>query len=404
MADVMEAQGPAATFPKGRTRVRKPKGGESVTAWLLMAPAALGLLIFVIVPFFMAFYLSFTDTRLMSPNPAEMVGLENKQLLGIKVISMESWVDPDTGEYPRSRTILRSEEYKEERLQELTQLNLFGSRYLVAAGDPVFWQGLLNNFKFVLVVVPLQTAFALLLAILINQKIVGANLYRALYLTPVVVPMVVVAVIWFFLYNPGVGTINSFVQAISFGLVGPQDWLADPRLAFLCIMLVSIWQGVGFQMVIFLAGLQEIPLARIHAERQAEGPQEGPVPSLLAVVGHAFRLVRLAVAPQHQHVVFHCDVDIIEDNTGQLGSDDGPVLIRPHIDGRIARCSPPPGPCRPIAKEPVHLAAQAFYLGPGCRPTCIRWHQHGTSSFFFHLVDLRTKGTRPTALKEAIQA
>jgi multiple sugar transport system permease protein len=256
----MEAQGPAETLPKGRTRVRKPKGGDGVTAWLLMAPAVLGLLIFMIVPFFMAFYLSFTDTRLMSPNPAEMVGLDNyKQLLGIKVISMEPWVDPDTGEYPRSRAILRSEEYKEERLQELTQFNLFGSRYLVAAGDPVFWQGLLNNFKFVLVVVPLQTAFALLLAILINQKIVGANLYRALYFTPVVVPMVVVAVIWFFLYNPGVGTINSFVQAISFGLVGPQDWLADPRLAFLCIMLVSIWQGVGFQMVIFLAGLQEIP-------------------------------------------------------------------------------------------------------------------------------------------------
>jgi len=260
MADPIDKQESATSHPKRRPRPSKPKGGESITAWLMIAPAALGLVVFMIVPFFMAFYFSFTDTRLMSPNPPEVVGLENyKQLLCIKAISMEPWIDAETGEYPRSRTILRSEEYKGERLQELTQVNLLGARYLVAAGDPIFWQGLLNNFKFVLMVVPLQTAFALLLAILINQDIVGANVYRALYFTPVVVPMVVVAVIWFFLYNPGVGTINTFVQAVTFGLVGPQDWLADPKLAFLCIMLVSIRQGVGFQMVIFLAGLQEIP-------------------------------------------------------------------------------------------------------------------------------------------------
>jgi multiple sugar transport system permease protein len=242
---------------------------ELFTALIFLAPAALGLLVFMVVPFLMAFYLSFTNTRLMSPNPPENVGLENySQLLAINFIPLEPLRDETTGEiqldeegtiaYPRSRTILRgNEEYK--GLKELTQFDLFSSRYLVAAGDPTFLQGLKNNFLFVLFVVPVQTAFALLLAILINQKLAGINIFRGLYFTPVVVPMVVVAVIWFFLYNPGVGTINAFINTVTVGLVGPQNWLADPNLAFLSIMILSIWQGVGFQMVIFLAGLQEIP-------------------------------------------------------------------------------------------------------------------------------------------------
>ncbi len=242
---------------------------ETITAWLFMAPAALGLILFMIVPFLMAFYLSLTNTRLMSPNPPENVGLANyRQLLKIDFITMEPVRDEATGEiqrdeegkieYPRGRTILRGNEAYE-GMKELSQLDIFGAHYLVAAGDPTFLQGLANNFYFALVVVPLQTVFALLLAILINQKIRGVNIFRGLYFTPVVVPMVVVSVIWFFLYNPGVGTINTFIQTLSLGLIEPQGWLTDPKLAFPSIMVMSIWQGVGFQMVIYLAGLQEIP-------------------------------------------------------------------------------------------------------------------------------------------------
>jgi multiple sugar transport system permease protein len=259
----------ATADPTTKSGRRRRRLNEMFTAWMFMAPAALGLLVFMVIPFLMAFYLSLTDTRLMSPDPPELIGLENySSLLRIDVISMDPLVDEETGEvvldeegnvqYPRARTILRgNEEY--DGLREYSQIDLFGSHYLIAAGDPTFWRGLINNFKFALIVVPLQSAFALLLAILVNQKIRGANIYRALYFTPVVVSMVVVAVIWFFLYNPGVGTINSFIETITFGLVGPQEWLVDPQLAFPSIMLMSIWQGVGFQMVIFLAGLQEIP-------------------------------------------------------------------------------------------------------------------------------------------------
>jgi multiple sugar transport system permease protein len=125
--------------------------------------------------------------------------------------------------------------------------------------DEAFLRGLLNNFYFVIVVVPLQTSLALLLAILVNQKLRGMNVFRTIYFSPVVTTMVVVAIIWTFLYNPGEGLINEFIQTISFGLLGPYDWLQNTALVFPAIMLLSIWQGVGFQMVIYLAGLQEIP-------------------------------------------------------------------------------------------------------------------------------------------------
>jgi multiple sugar transport system permease protein len=82
--------------------------------------------------------------------------------------------------------------------------------------------------------------------------------------------MVVVAIIWAFLYNPGEGLINAFIQTVSFGTLGPYDWLTNPQLAFPAIMLLSIWQGVGFQMVIYLAGLQGIP-DELYEAAQVDG-------------------------------------------------------------------------------------------------------------------------------------
>ncbi len=180
---------------------------ETVAAWLFMSPATLLLLAFLVVPFAMAIGLSFTNQRLI-PNPrvpTRFIGLD---------------------------------------------------QYAQMLRDDTFHRALLNNFIFAVVVVPLQTSFALFLAVLVNQKIRFTNFFRTLYFTPVVVPMVVVSVIWTFLYNPGEGTINYFLGLVG---LGPYDWLGNTHLAFPAIMLLSIWQGVGFQMVIYLAGLQEIP-------------------------------------------------------------------------------------------------------------------------------------------------
>jgi multiple sugar transport system permease protein len=243
-------------------------------AYLMMLPASLLLLLFLIVPFILAFYLSLTNQRLVSPQPGQFVGLDNyRSLLRVELIPMQPELDPDTGEpvrddagelvYPRARTILRgSEQYA--GLSEYTQFSLGGQRYLLAVGDPIFLRALFNNILFALIVVPVQSAFALFLAILVNQKLRGTVLFRTLYFTPVVTTMAVVSVIWFFLYNPSSGFINAVLGV--FG-IGPFQWLNDPLSALPAIMLLSIWQGAGFQMVIFLAGLQEISDSLYEAAR-----------------------------------------------------------------------------------------------------------------------------------------
>lgn len=199
----------AATSPK-KKRPSSFQQNEGIMAWLFSAPAIILLIVFLVIPFIMAVGLAFTDQRLIpNPNlPTQFIGLRN---------------------------------------------------FLRLIEDEAFHRGLLNNFYFVLVVVPLQTTFALFLAILVNQGIRGTNTFRTIYFAPVVTSMVVVAIVWTFLYNPGQGLINAFIQKISFGALGPYSFLQNTKLVFPSIMLLSIWQGVGFQMVIFLAGLQEIP-------------------------------------------------------------------------------------------------------------------------------------------------
>ena len=111
-----------------------------------------------------------------------------------------------------------------------------------------------------IVVVPLQTVLALLLALLINQRIQGILWFRTLFFMPVVFPLSLVAVVWILIYAPGPnGMMNTFLELISLGFWTARDFLHDPYLALPAIMLTSIWQGVGFQMVIVLAGLQSIP-------------------------------------------------------------------------------------------------------------------------------------------------
>jgi multiple sugar transport system permease protein len=106
-----------------------------------------------------------------------------------------------------------------------------------------------------------------LLAILVNRKIPGRNIFRGIYFMPVVIPMVVVCVVWYFVLNYPEGLLNTFVKILTFGKAGPYDWLRNPSLALPTIILISIWQGVGFQMVVYLAGLQSIPEELYEASR-----------------------------------------------------------------------------------------------------------------------------------------
>ncbi len=194
---------------------RARKRRALLEGWGFAAPAILLLSVFLVAPFVLAVYASFTDQRLVpNPNlPTQWVGFRN---------------------------------------------------YSRMFADESFRAGLIFNAIFVIVVVPLQTAFALGLAILVNQKIRFRNGFRTIYFAPVAVTMVVVAVMWSFFFNPGSGLVNAVLDAVSFGYLTPErfgflNWVLDRNGARAAIIIMSIWQGVGFQMVIYLAGLQAIP-------------------------------------------------------------------------------------------------------------------------------------------------
>jgi len=104
-----------------------------------------------------------------------------------------------------------------------------------------------------------QAGLALLLALLINQKLRGINVFRTIYFMPVVVSIVVVSLLWRFIYAGQNGLLNTLLNFLTFGNFQPVDWLGNPSTALWSILAMSVWQGVGFHMVIWLSGLQTIP-------------------------------------------------------------------------------------------------------------------------------------------------
>ncbi|WP_128376829.1 carbohydrate ABC transporter permease [Streptomyces cavernae] len=219
----MKTVEPAHAAPSGRdkappaTTAKPPRPARKSRDWvpglLMSAPALGGLIAFVGVPFVYAIVLSFYNVRLGSPVPPTFFGLEQYRRI---------FTDPDM--------------------------------------SGPFLRALTNNLTFAVVVVPVQTGLALALAILLNRKLKAIGLFRSLFFMPVVFPMALVAVIWrLILARSDQGLLNSALDAVSFGNWGAFDWLGDGLTAMASVIVLSIWQGVGFQMVILLAGLQQIP-------------------------------------------------------------------------------------------------------------------------------------------------
>ena len=241
---------------------------ETVYAWLMSAPALIGLFAFVALPLLGGVYWSFTNKRLISPLPTEYVGLQNYvNLLSLQIVQLQPELDEATGAlkldadgnrvFPRSRSIIRQNpDYK--GFREWFSLDGFGYRWVIIARDPTFLRALVNTFIFVLVIVPGQGGLALIMALLVNQRLRGRYIFRTIYFSPVVTSMAVLAIVWTFLYNPDQGLINRFLGAITHGSFMP-DWLVSADSALLAIIILSAWQAAGFQMIIFLAGLQGIP-------------------------------------------------------------------------------------------------------------------------------------------------
>lgn len=129
--------------------------------------------------------------------------------------------------------------------------------YVRLWSDPLFHKVLLNTVIYVLGTVPVQMALALLVALALNQRIPGQLFFRTAYFMPVVASTVAVALVWRWIYHADFGLLNSFLYAI--GVNDPPNWLSSTGWALPAMIIMSIWQQVGFSMVLFLAGLQGVP-------------------------------------------------------------------------------------------------------------------------------------------------
>jgi multiple sugar transport system permease protein len=194
----------ASTVSGRRREPVKGSRSSTTTALLMLLPAGILLITFLLIPIGLTFGLAFTNARLISPRPAEFIGVDN---------------------------------------------------FVRLFEDDTFWASLRNTVIFAAIIVPVQSACALGLALLVNVKMRGVNFFRTIYFLPVVTSMVVVSMLWLFMYQKN-GLINQVL--LKFGIEGP-DWLGDPHTALLAIILMSAWQAMGFHMVIWLSGLQTIP-------------------------------------------------------------------------------------------------------------------------------------------------
>lgn len=247
------------------------------TGWLFALPASFLMFLFIVVPFCLAFYFSFTNQRFASPNAAEYVGLENfRQLLSVSVLTIEPTRDPATNailkeadgatKYPTVRSFTRNPDYPQYKgMREWFSWGSGDNKKVILASDLVFMKALINIFIFVLFVAPLQGGLALVLALLINQKLRGINIFRTIYFMPVVVSIVVVSLLWRFIYDGQNGLLNTLLNYGTFGFFQPVDWLGNTSTALPAIIAMCIWQAVGFFMVIWLAGLQTIPVSLYEA-------------------------------------------------------------------------------------------------------------------------------------------
>jgi len=124
--------------------------------------------------------------------------------------------------------------------------------------DDLFWQSLGRTFAFTGAYVPLTIFGALILAVVLNQKLIGTNIYRSVFFVPHLVPAVALAVVWIYLLQPRLGPVNQVLRNL--GMSDPPAWLASRDSALYSVIMINVWAAVGGNtMLIFLAGLQGVP-------------------------------------------------------------------------------------------------------------------------------------------------
>lgn len=132
--------------------------------------------------------------------------------------------------------------------------NIFvgAANYTKLFNDVQVWQALLNTFKYAIVEVPFSIAIALVLAVLLNRKMKGRGIYRTIFFLPMVAAPAAIAMVWRWLYNSDFGLINNLLHT-------KTNWISNPKIAVFAIAVIGVWSIIGYNMVLFLSGLQEVP-------------------------------------------------------------------------------------------------------------------------------------------------
>lgn len=193
--------------------MKKERYKETLAGYAFLSPALIILGLFLFLPTLLSIYYAFTNYYVLTPDQTQFIGLDNFKRL---------------------------------------------------FSDSAFITSLKNIAKFVVFIIPIQLGLALGLALLVNNKRKSTIFYKIAYFSPVVMSLVVVSVLWLVLLNPSSGLINSILNV--FGIKS-QPFLTSPKQAMYVIIAVSAWQGAGYQMLIFLAGLQNIPSEVYEAAR-----------------------------------------------------------------------------------------------------------------------------------------
>lgn len=126
------------------------------------------------------------------------------------------------------------------------------TNYVKACGTPETWQSLINTIKYAIIEVPLGVCIALVLAVFLNKKLAGTSAYRTIFFLPMVCAPAAVAMVWKWLYNQQFGLFNNILHK-------NIAWISDPKIAWIAVGVIGVWSIIGYNMVLFISGLQEIP-------------------------------------------------------------------------------------------------------------------------------------------------
>ncbi len=200
-----------------RPRFNKQRLLENVCGYVFITPMLIGVTIMTLLPIIASFFLSFTDWNFLH-------GFKRIDFIGLRNF---------------------------ERL----------------FADSIFWQAMKNNLIFMLVV-PATLALSLLLAVIINKYVYFKDMFKVIYFMPYISSVVAVAMVWQVLFHPSYGPVNQMLMSI--GISDPPKWIADVNFALPSIMMIMIWVSIGYNLIIYIAGLQSIP-AELYEAAEMDG-------------------------------------------------------------------------------------------------------------------------------------